>query len=69
MAIPTPSTMTTVAMPVRNEAVLIGRNLTSVLAQDYSMSQVGVSIVGGMSEDGTRLTVHVRRHDVLNGTS
>ena len=46
-----------IVMPVRNEADFIGQSLTSVLAQDYPMSQVEVLVVDGMSTDGTRQIV------------
>jgi cellulose synthase/poly-beta-1,6-N-acetylglucosamine synthase-like glycosyltransferase len=44
-------------MPVRNEAAFIERSLSSLLAQDYPISQVEVLVVDGMSDDGTRQTV------------
>jgi glycosyltransferase involved in cell wall biosynthesis len=44
-------------MPVRNEAAFIGPSLSSVLAQDYPMSQVEILVLDGMSDDGTRPTV------------
>jgi succinoglycan biosynthesis protein ExoA len=47
----------TVVMPARNEAAFIGRSLSSVLAQDFPMSQVEILVLDGMSEDGTRLIV------------
>jgi glycosyltransferase involved in cell wall biosynthesis len=47
----------TVVMPVRNEVAFIERSLSSLLAQDYPMSQVEILVVDGMSEDGTRQTV------------
>jgi glycosyltransferase involved in cell wall biosynthesis len=43
-----------VVMPVRNEAAFIERSLSSLLAQNYQMSQVEVFVVDGMSEDETR---------------
>ena len=56
MSVPkTPSV--SVVIPVRNEAALIKRSLSSVMAQDYLMSQVEVLIVDGMSTDGTRQIV------------
>jgi glycosyltransferase involved in cell wall biosynthesis len=47
----------TVVMPVRNEVAFIERSLSSLLVQDYPMSQVEILVVDGMSEDGTRQTV------------
>lgn len=53
----TESPVVSVIMPVRNEAAFIERSLSSLLAQDYPMSQVEILVADGMSEDGTRKTV------------
>ena len=49
--------LVSVVMPVRNEAAFIEQSLSSVLAQDYPMSQVEILVVDGMSSDGTQQIV------------
>jgi succinoglycan biosynthesis protein ExoA len=43
-----------VIMPVRNEAAYIQRSLAAVLAQDYPVELIDVTVADGMSTDGTR---------------
>ena len=46
--------LVSVIMPIRNEAEHIERCLAAVLAQDYPADLLDVTVVDGMSDDGTR---------------
>ena len=46
--------LTTIIMPIRNEADYIERSLGAVLAQDYPAEYMEILVVDGMSDDGTR---------------
>jgi succinoglycan biosynthesis protein ExoA len=46
-----------VIMPVRNEAVFIGRSLSAVLRQTYPKDQLEVVVADGMSTDSTRAII------------
>ena len=43
-----------IIVPCRNEENYIGKCLDSIIAQDYPGESLGVLVVDGMSEDGTR---------------
>lgn len=49
-ALPTVS----IVMPIRNEAGVILKSVTSVLGQEYPAELMQILVVDGMSEDGTR---------------
>lgn len=54
----------TVLVPCRNEADFIERCLTSILSNGYPADRLGVLVVDGRSEDGTRsvLGAYAQRH-------
>jgi glycosyltransferase involved in cell wall biosynthesis len=70
MTDPLLSPVVSIVMPVRDECAFIEQSLSSVLAQDYLMSQVEILVLDGMSEDGTRQVVEdfARRFPSLPGT-
>jgi glycosyltransferase involved in cell wall biosynthesis len=47
-------------MPVRNEALHIGRSLGSVIAQDYPLDRMEVWVMDGMSDDDTLALAQLR---------
>ena len=49
--------LTTVIMPIRDEAAYIKQSLGAVLAQDYPPERIEILVVDGMSGDGTRAIV------------
>lgn len=55
-----------VIMPVRNEAVYIGRSLGAVLAQDYPSECMEILVVDGLSDDGTREVIRSIQADHPN---
>ncbi len=52
-----PLPFVSVVVPVRNEALHLGRCLDAILAQDYPPDRMEVLVADGMSEDGTRAVV------------
>lgn len=50
--------LTTIIMPIRNEAAFIRRSLAAVLAQDYPADRLEIIVADGMSDDGTRGIIH-----------